>query len=64
MKMKTHYQDWLEEHGYKLGYNWEDRKPELEDLDRIAEEKYKAIHYFDSHLRTLQIEFLTLTGRI
>ena len=64
MKMKTHYQDWLEEHGYKLGYNWEDRKPELEDLDWIAEEKYKAIHYFDSNLRSFHIEYLTLTGRI
>ena len=64
MKMKDFYQDWLEDYGYELGYNWDDKKPELSDLDWIVKDNYKAIHYFNYNLRALHIEFLELTGRI
>ena len=64
VSMKVFLQDWLEDYGYELGYNNDDRKPELEDMDWIAEDNYKAIHYFDYHLRMQHIDFLELTGRL
>lgn len=64
MSMKVFLQDWLEDYGYELGYNNDDRKPELEDMDWIAEDKWKAKYYFDINLRMLHIDFLELTGRL
>ena len=61
--MKTYLQDWLDDHGYKLGYNNDDRKPENEDMDWIVEDKGKARHYFNYQIRTMHIDFLKLTGR-
>ena len=60
---KTFLQDWLEDYGYELGYNDDDRKPEIEDMDWIVEDKWKARHYFNYQLRTMHIDFLKLTGR-
>jgi|TARA_R110002020_G_scaffold463733_1_gene683959 hypothetical protein len=60
---KVFLQDWLEDYGYELGYNNDDRKPEIEDMDWIVEDKWKARHYFNYPLRTMHIDFLKLTGR-
>ena len=31
--LKGHIQDWLEEYGYDLGYDW-DNLPDLSDMDK------------------------------
>ena len=62
--MKTYLQDWLEDYGYKLGYNNDDRIPELEDMDWIVDDRFKARYYFDVHIRIAHMDFLRLTGRI
>ncbi len=62
--MKTYLQDWLDDHGYKLGYNNDDRKPELDDMDWIVKDRFKARHYFDHNLLSAHMDFLRLTGRI
>ena len=64
MKMKTYLQDWLEDHGYRLGYNNDDRKPQLDDIDWIVKDGFKAVHYFNPIVRDAHMTYLRIIGRI
>ena len=39
--LKGHIQDWLEEYGYDLGYDW-DNLPDLSDMDANTPPAWEA----------------------
>tara|TARA_B100000424_G_C22901920_1_gene479675 strand:- start:18 stop:188 length:171 start_codon:yes stop_codon:yes gene_type:complete len=49
MKIKDAVQDWLDEHGYALGYNW-DSLPQLSEFQEIATLQVRRDTY-DKHFR-------------
>ena len=43
-KLKGYLEDWLEEYGYDLGYNW-DNLPSLPDMESIVVNSTTYIEY-------------------
>lgn len=62
MKLTNYVEDWLQDTGYELGYDWSNL-PEMQDLNWITKEECDASMYnrFPEY-RKFKREFIKLTG--
>ena len=47
-KLKDVVEDWMDEFGYELGYDW-DRLPSMGDFKKIKVNKIKAREYYENY---------------